>query len=129
MNGVKNRKLYNMIHHEIVGKAAVNKLGFVYEPDETKCREHMFNDIRVCLDLKDNFDLYENIEKDLETAFAAVISSQVKAGGEVLKVHKIVWDRVFFFPYLYYARYFEAAHWVRLYTVDRTVGDSHVQNC
>ena len=48
LNDVKNRKLYNMIHHEIVGKAAVNKLGFVYEPDIDKCREHMFNDIRIC---------------------------------------------------------------------------------
>jgi len=118
-----------MIHHEIVTKSAVNKLGFIYEPDERVCRVHFFNDIRVEMDLGTNFDLYENIEKDLEVAFTKVLAGQIKDGGEVLRVHKIVWDRIFFFPYLYHMRYFEAAHWIRIYSVDRSQGDSHVQNC
>ena len=118
-----------MTHYEVTGEKGIRALGLKYEPEMKKCQRHMFNDVVVEMDLGRNFDSYENIEKNLERVFAKLIADMLKTNKEVLRVHKIEWDRVFFFPFLYTARRFDAAHWVKVYSVDRTLGDNHVQGC
>ena len=100
----------------IEGKEAVNKLGFVYEPNADWCTVHMFNDLPLELDLRGYFDSLENIEKDVDKAFLVVVAHELKDSG-VIKLHSMAWEKIFLFP-LWEPRWFEARYWVRIMGID-----------
>ena len=115
------------VHFTLSGEEAIWRLGFIYAPEGVCCRRHMFNNIRVPMDLPYDY-LLPCIEEDLNEVFAALLVKEMLDVG-VLAVRSIEWDRVFFIGPEFNPRKFTAVFYVRFESVDDTSKepDSHHQ--
>ena len=113
------------VYFEITDKKEIERLGFVYEPDEERCIGHIFNDLPFSLDMRNHWDLLDNIEAGVDRAFETILVHELKDSG-ITKLNRLSWERIFFFPYMN-PRQFEARYWIRVVGMEAESGDSHVR--
>ena len=117
------------IHFTLSGEG-IGQLGFIRVPEGGTCRRHMFNNIRVPIDLRERDDyLLSSIEDDLNEIFGALLIKEMHECG-VLAVKSIEWDRIFFIGPEFHPKKFTAVFYVRFDSVDnddKKETDSHRQ--
>src|SRR5271157_50984 len=106
------------IHFTLSGKEAIQSLGLSYAPEDVICRRHMYNNIRIPIDLRHRDDyLLSCIEEDLNKSFAKILVKEMRNSG-VRAVRCIEWDRIFLMSWDFNPKCFTAIFYVRFDSVD-----------
>ena len=104
-----------MLHRTIEGREEIRKLGLKYEPEESVCQRDMTNDISMLLSMgTEGGDKHQEIEDVTDDIFLQRIVKGLKSNKKLKGVHKISWDRIFFFPNMN-TQLFEAKYWLRVW--------------
>jgi len=102
-----------MTYFEVTGEKDIKKLGLKYEPREEICYKQLINDIPLALSLGEGGN-YEELEAVADEIFLNRIVSGFRGSKDINKIHKISWDRRFYFPYMSF-KLFEARYWLRVW--------------
>lgn len=113
-----------------LSREQIEKLGFTYIEDYSKCRAHYWNWIPLKVHISNinrwSVSSLKEIEADINKGFLEVLVEDIK-DAKIQKIHSIEWTRMFRMRYGFDTRNIIVLFNVRLLTIEpEFTSDSHI---
>ncbi len=121
----------NSNHFDISDKKSIERFGFEYSENESKCTLHRFNNVPINVDMRGILWMETGvIEKRIDDAFKNALRQNIK-NSKIKKIRRLWWDRLFVMqpvwintnPYWQLGQ-FTVRFWVRILSEDASTNNS-----